>query len=426
MNIKEINKIINGQIYNFKDVDINKIKIDSRLIEENDLFISLTDEYIEDAINNGASVIISNNEINVDIPYIRVEDVYQVLILLGKNIRKKYNIPFIAITGSNGKTTTKELVADILSRKYTVLKNEKNYNNHIGVPLTLFNLDSTYDICVLELGMNHLKEIEILSNIIVPDVSVITNIGSAHIGNLGSYKNIYKAKLEIIKSMKKGTLIVNKDSKYLNKIKTSLNTIKIGLKDIYDIKLEQNRSLFKKTINNCEYQFVFNVPGKHLLTNVLIAIEIGLLYDVEIFDIQEAIENFKMIDNRLNLISKENFILLNDCYNSSYESLLGSLEVLKLYDSNKILILGDILELGHYSKKIHLKIKRQLKKIKNITILCVGEFTKYVKLKNSIHFNNIIELINFLDKFDYDNNIILIKGSRMMKLEYVKDYFITK
>lgn len=426
MNIKEINKIINGQIYNFKDVDINKIKIDSRLIEENDLFISLTDEYIEDAINNGASVIISNNEINVDIPYIRVEDVYQVLILLGKNIRKKYNIPFIAITGSNGKTTTKELVADILSRKYTVLKNEKNYNNHIGVPLTLFNLDSIYDICVLELGMNHLKEIEILSNIIVPDVSVITNIGSAHIGNLGSYKNIYKAKLEIIKSMKKGTLIVNKDSKYLNKIKTSLNTIKIGLKDIYDIKLEQNRSLFKKTINNCEYQFVFNVPGKHLLTNVLIAIEIGLLYDVEIFDIQEAIENFKMIDNRLNLISKENFILLNDCYNSSYESLLGSLEVLKHYDSNKILILGDILELGHYSKKIHLKIKRQLKKIKNITILCVGEFTKYVKLKNSIHFNNIIELINFLDKFDYDNNIILIKGSRMMKLEYVKDYFITK
>ncbi len=426
MNIKEVNKIIKGKIYNYKNININNIKLDSRLIEEGDIFFSLTDEYIDDAINKGASTIISEHDIDVKIPYIKVSNIYESLLLLSQHIRNQYNIPFIAITGSNGKTTTKELISDILSKKYCILKNEKNYNNHIGVPLTLFKLNSTYDICVLELGMNHFKEIEKLSNIVKPDVGIITNIGSAHIGNLGSYKNIFKAKSEILKGMKNGIVIVNKDSIYLNKIKTSLNTIKISLKDIYDVVLEKDRTIFKKKINNKEYQFIFNVPGKHLLTNVLIAIEIGLLYDISIEDIIDSVYDFKMIDNRMNIVYKDNFVLLNDCYNSSYESLLGSIEVLKLYDSDKLLILGDILELGRHSKKIHLKIKKELKKIKKLKILCIGNFTKYIKLPNCIHFDNIEELIDYLNKLNYNNSVILIKGSRLMHLEYVKDYLINK
>ena len=402
MNIKKINSIVDGDLYNYQKINIKSFKIDSRKIGKNDCFISLTDEYIDDAIKRGAKLIISESMLDIDIPYIKVKDIYEVLFKISKYYVTKSNVPIIAITGSNGKTTTKELIYDVLSTKYKVLKNEKNFNNHMGVPLTLFNLNNSYDYCVLEFGMNHLGEIKRLKELTDPELSIITNIGTSHIGNLGSIRKICKAKCEIINKK----LIVN-DSKYLKK----LDAIRVSINDITNLECNLEGSRFNIVINNKEYHIDFKVPGKHLITNILIAIKVGLMYGVEEDLIVNAINNYKGIDNRMEIIKKE-YIIINDCYNSSYESLMGAIELMSSCDK-KFYILGDILELGKYSKKIHKKI------IKNLdgTILTVGEY-----MKAGIHFKDTDELINYLDRFDLNGATILVKASHKLEFNKITDY----
>ena len=221
MKLSQINKIINGKINN--DISFNKIKVNSKEIQPGDLFLAINKghDYIDEAINNGAVAIISEVDIDYPIPKIKVSSAVEALGQIAKYIRQLYQKPVIAITGSVGKTTTKELVSLVLKEKYKVLKSEKNNNNHIGLPITLLKLDQDYDVVVAELGMNHLNEISYLSNICQPDYAIITNIGSAHIGNLGSKKNILKAKLEILDGMDNGYLLVNNYDKYLKKVKYS-------------------------------------------------------------------------------------------------------------------------------------------------------------------------------------------------------------
>ena len=186
MKLSELNKILNGKIT--EDITFNKIKVNSKDIEIGDLFLAINKghDYIDEAINNGAVAVISEKKLNI--PSIKVEDSIIALGQIAHYIRNLYNIPLIAITGSVGKTTTKELIYLVLSKKYKVLKSNKNQNNHIGLPLTLLKLDDTYEIIVTELGMNHFKEISYLSKICNPNYAIITNIGTAHIGNLGSKK----------------------------------------------------------------------------------------------------------------------------------------------------------------------------------------------------------------------------------------------
>ena len=199
------------KVYNIQEKTINNIKIDSRNINENDLFIAIRGKnidghnYVLDAINRGASLIIVSEDISIkaNTMIIKVNDTIEILGVLANSMINKIKVPVIAVTGSNGKTTTKELIANLLATKYKVLKNKGNLNNHIGLPLTILEYQDE-DIIVLEMGMNHKGEIEKLTKICHPNIGVITNIGTAHIGNLGSKKNIYKAKLEILKGMKNG------------------------------------------------------------------------------------------------------------------------------------------------------------------------------------------------------------------------------
>jgi len=230
MNVQMINKIVNGNINIDYDFKINKIKTNSKEVEEGDLFIAINkgNDYIDEAINNKASCIIIEQDKIVDIPTIKVESTINALGLIANYIRRQYDIPLIAITGSNGKTTTKDLISLILSSKYNILKSEKNQNNHIGLPQTLLKLNNKYDVVVLELGMNHLNEISYLSKICLPNYGIITNIGTAHIGNLGSKKNILKAKKEILDGLN-GYLLTNNNDRYLRKIKYK-NIIKVNNK----------------------------------------------------------------------------------------------------------------------------------------------------------------------------------------------------
>ena len=435
MNIKEILTSTKGKLINNINVEekYNKIKINSKEVNKDDIFIAIIGEkhdghkFINEAIKNGAKLIITQKEIKTNKPYIIVKDTTKSLGDIASYIIKKYSPKVIAITGSVGKTTTKSIIYNLLKNKYKVLTNEKNYNNNIGVPLTIFNLKKEHEILLLELGMNHQKEISYLSNMINPSISAITNIGSSHIGYLKTKENILKAKLEILDGMKNKILFVNGDDVLLKNIKQThtsgfdKNNNLIG----YEIKTNLYKSSFKIKYKNKEYKINVNLP-KHLLNNVLIAIDIALYLNIDIKEIQETLKNYKTENMRMDLIKDTNDnTIINDCYNSSFESLTGILKVLENENKDKLLIIGDIKELGDKSKEIHKSITPYIEKIKNKEVMLVGNEIKNIKTK-ALYFNNYKELLNYLKNKNIKNKMILIKGSRAMQLENITNYFLKK
>lgn len=418
MTLNELIKVINGTSNIDSEEVIEKIKTDSRKINKGDIFIALKgnnyngEDFISDAINKGAIACVVENSINDKC--IKVNDVKESLFLLGRYIRRKYDIPLIAITGSNGKTTTKDLLSYILSSKYNVLKNDGNKNNIIGVSDTLFKLNKNIEIIVMELGTNHLGEISYLSKMCEPNIGIITNIGSSHLEYFKTRKNIFKEKLSVIDGMKDKKLILNGDDKYLKKIfgyKCGLNKNN-DLKS-YNIKEHIDYITFNIYLDK-EYEIIFNNPGKHFITDILLVIKCCLLYDIDIETIIERIKTFKLTDKRMNIIKLKNNILINDCYNASLESVVGGINYLKNIREKKVVIIGDILELGKHSKKIHKKINRKIKKLKEKEVYTVGNYSKYIKGK---HFNNVEELIEYFKSKETSNSYIYVKGSRRMNLD---------
>ncbi len=424
MKLNEIIKVINGKSNITHDCLIKEIKTDTRKINKGDIFIALKGknydghEFIDEAIKKGAIACITEHDMNDKC--IQVKDTYQSLFDLGNYIRNKFDVPLIAITGSNGKTTTKDLIYHILSAKYNVLKNEESKNNIIGVSNTLFKLNNDYDMIVMELGSNHIGEIRNLSLLCNPNKSIITNIGSSHLGYFKTRKNIFKEKYSIIDGMYKKELIVNGDDKYLKK----LNGYKCGLNKKNDLRaynIEQNLENISFYIKlDKEYKIVFNCPGKHFINDILLAIKIGLDYKINIKTIIKRVKSFKIANKRMTLLKVGNNIILNDCYNSSYESIKAGLEHIKMIPNNVTLILGDVLELGNYSKKIHKKINRLVKKINTNQVLTVGTYSKYIK---GINFKTSDELIEYIKENPIKNSYIYVKGSRRMNLDKVVDYF---
>lgn len=428
MNLSKLAEITNGKIYNNQTINIKNIKIDSNQITEGDLFIAIIGQskdghdYIESAIKNGASAVITSKEIPNQIPYIKVADTTIALGQIASYIKEVSHTKLIAITGSTGKTTTKELVYSLLKNKYSVLKTDKNQNNHIGVPLTLLKIKNE-DFCIVEMGMNHLGEISYLSKLAKPDLAVITNIGSSHIGNLGSKENILKAKLEI-KDGLKGDLIVSGDDSYLNKI----SAIKVGFNDGNDFKaynLETNlmRSSFWINYQNEEYQIKVNLPA-HLIDDVLISIYIALKYEINIQDIINTLENFQNISMRLTVKKINTNTIISDCYNSSFESLTGDLTMLIPNKQKKLLILGDIAEAGKFSKTFHENLKPFIEKLQNYELILIGPEMMNLQINKAKHFKNYKEALIYLKNKEIKNTLILIKGSRIMKLENISNFFL--
>ena len=424
MNLDFLALIVKGNIINkYKNIKVDDFKTDTRLLNKNDCFIALRgkkydgNSFINDKLK--CKVVITDSNIKLkNIPVIKVDNTYDTLYYLTKYKISKYKIPVIAITGSNGKTTLKELVYNILKTKYNILKNNGNKNNIIGVFETIQMLNDKYDIVVLELGMNHKKELERLSNMISPKTAVITNIGSSHIGNLGSRKNIFKAKMEITSNLD-GVLIVNGDNKYLKKV----SAYKCGLKynnDLiaYNIKLYDDYVSFSIYLDK-EYLVRFKKSVKEYIPMILEAIKVGLIYDIDINTIIKEIENYKSYDKRLNEIRVNNYTIIDDCYNASYESMKCGLNLLSRVKGYKIIVLGDMLELGKYSRKYHKKINHLLNKINDKIVLTVGKYSSYIHSK---HFNSNQEIIKYLNSIDLSNSTIFIKGSNGMKLYEIVNY----
>lgn len=435
MNINELLTSTKGKLINNINLEekFNKIIINSKEVKKDDIFIAIIGEnhdghiFIDEAIKNGAKLIITQKEINTNIPYIIVKDTTKCLGDIAKYMVNKYSPKVIAITGSVGKTTTKNILYNILKTKYNVHTNEKNYNNNIGVPLTIFNLKKENEILLLELGMNHPKEISYLSNMIKPRISAITNIGSSHIGYLKTKENILKAKLEVLDGMKEKILFVNGDDELLKNIENTYTSGFNKNNDLigYDIKSNLYSSSFKINYKSKEYQINTNLP-RHLLNNVLIAMHIALYLKIDIKDIQKTLENYKSENMRMDIIKDKNEnTIINDCYNSSFESLIGVLKTLEKENQNKILIIGDIKELGDKSKEIHQNLTPYIEKLNNKEVYLIGEEVKNIET-NAKYFDNYKELLKYLKNKNIEKKLILIKGSRAMKLENITNYFINK
>lgn len=416
------------------------IKTDTRELEVGDIFIALKGnhynghQYINEAIEKGAIAVIVEEKIDsASIPIIKVANTYNALFDLAHLYLETYPVFVIAVTGSVGKTTTKELIATILEKKYHVLKSKGNKNNRIGIPQTIFELDENIDCMVVELGMNHLHEIDKLSNLVKPNIAVITNIGSAHIGNLGSRKNILKAKMEIISGMDGGILILNEHDKFLQKIKKN----KRGALEFVSWKTGNIQiELLKQTIfgselsisNGIEQEAItFPNPGESILDDIALALNVGEILEIPFSDMIVAIKEYSGISGRfiVEKLSNET-VLINDCYNSSYESLAMDLNLLQRCKGKKVLILGDILELGKSSKKIHKKIGKKIKNMIDCEFYFIGPQMKYAykKSKRGIYFESAEEFLKNWEN-NFHNNIVFLKGSRKMQLEKIIPYLKT-
>lgn len=429
MDIIDILEITKGRLINNFDLrgTIKGFKINSKEVENGDCYIALTlqkdgHNYIKEAIKNGASLIIVSRALSFPIPTILVQDTIKALGDLARAIRKIYNPKVIAITGSVGKTTTRELIYTVLSTKYKCHQNKKNFNNQIGVPLTMFDLDKDDEVAIIEMGMNHFGEIKKLSDMIKPDIAVITSIGSSHIGNLGSRENILKAKLEI-KSGLQGPLFVNGDDVLLK----NQEAYKSGFSEDNDLVAHKvSSSLTSSTFTidlNQTYQIKVGLQ-EFLLNDVLLAIQIGLYLNVDIQDMIKALGDYKPFNMRMNILNDNSGnTIINDCYNSSLESLSGVLRILKEEEADKLLIIGDINELGDFEEEIHEAIPPLLDKISNKKVIFVGE--KITKLNyDALKFENYEQVIAYLKKEEIKDTLILIKASRSLKLENITNYLM--
>lgn len=433
LKIKELLSITKGKLIGKIDINTSfkDIKINSKRIVNNDIFIPIIGnnkdghDFIDEAIKNGCILFLSSKYIEVNFPYILVEDTTKVLSLIAKYILDKYRPLVIGITGSMGKTTTRDMLYNVLKTKYKVQTNIKNYNNNIGIPLSIFKLKKNTQILILELGMNHYNEISYLSKLIKPDISVITNIGSSHIGNFKSKENIFKAKLEILDGMKDKILFINGDDEYLKTImidklyKSGFNKDNdlIG----YDLKTNLYKSSFKIDYNSKTYEVCVKMP-KHLLNNVLNVINISLYLNVDISSIISSLKKYKTYKNRMNIFKdKNNNTIISDCYNNSFESLIEVLKILQKEKGKKLLIIGSIKELGDQSIEMHKKLKPYIEKIDDKEVFLVGKEIK--DIVKSYYFNNYIEVINYLKIKKIKDTLILIKASHSLHFKNITNYF---
>ena len=407
-----------------------KVCTDTRTIIPDSIFFALkggsfnANEFAEQALKNGCKYsVIDEEKYKKDERFILVDDVLKSLQELAKYHRSQLKIPFIGITGTNGKTTTKELIKTVLSKKYITLATTGNLNNHIGVPLTILSVTDAVEIAVIEMGANHVGEIAMLCEIAQPDYGIITNIGKAHLEGFGSFEGVIKAKSELYQYIKKtkGKVFVNADNELLSKLLEGIEKITYGTSEKSNCRGEVTEvNPFMKITFSGE-NIASHLPGRYNAENILCAICVGGFFGVEMKSIKQAIEEYIPSDNRSQLVKKRSNTLLLDAYNANPTSMEASVSNFADMDlPNKVLIIGDMFELGNFSKTEHEKILKLIFQKNFSKILLIGaEFCEAGKNSAYKLFKNSQEAFDWLKKNPIENSTILIKGSRGMKLEKV-------
>ncbi|NGU40646.1 UDP-N-acetylmuramoyl-tripeptide--D-alanyl-D-alanine ligase [Clostridium perfringens] len=450
LNLQEIVKATKGALLKEADVkEIKAVSTDTRKIEEGTMFIALKGEnfngnnYVLDAFNKGAKIAIVDevkcdlNELKEDVALIKVENTGRALMDLAKFYREKLGLKVVGITGSAGKTSTKDLVAAVLSDKYKVFKTKGNFNNEIGLPLMILELDSTYDVAILEMGMRGLGQIKELAEIASPDLGIITNIGISHIEILKTRENILKAKMEIATFFdKNNTLVVCGNDNFLGAlpeaeykiVKTGVGeNFKIGAKNIA---LEELSSKFTVYDGEKEEEFSLDMPGEHNISNLMLGIAIAKELGVSFEEMKRGLKNIEATSMRLELIKKDGFSILNDCYNSSPVAVKSAIDVMKnIEGKRRIAVLGTMRELGHKSEEAHEEIGKYAKENGIEKVLCFGDFSENIKEgygEGCTVYENKEELIKDLLNIICDGDIILVKASRSLKFEEITKALLEK
>ena len=447
--VQDILNVTKGElITGDKNLICKSFSKDSRKIEKGDTYIGIKGEkfdgskFWKQALENGADCVIVENiefteadkENLKNKTIIKVINTLEALYEIAKFKRNLYKIPVIAITGSVGKTSTKDIVANVVSQKYKTLKTIGNNNNNIGLPFTILRLKE-HEAMVLEMGMNHFGEISLLTSIAKPDLCIITNIGTSHIGNLGSRENILKAKLEILEGAKNPKVIINNDNDLLNewynKNSTKYNVTTYGIKNesdfnAKDITLNQDGSEFSCNIKGKKVDVKVPVGGEHFVLNSLCAIAVGNYLDIETSKIIKGIEGFELTKKRMDIKELTNGVkIINDAYNASFESMKATLKYLSDFNKNrKIAVLGDMFELGEFSKELHEKVGSEIVKNNIDILICNGENSKYIASKAKkegmeeekiYYLENKEQILKLLKDIAKKGDIILFKASNGMK-----------
>ena len=428
LTLSEIIKVTNGTLVYGEDTEVIGFTRNTKEINEGDVFIGLKGTvdgsiYYLDALRNGAKGVIVNkgaidNYEKVDNTFIlEVDDTLKALGQIASLKRSKYNIPIVAITGSVGKTSTKDIVASILGTRYKVLKTAGNLNNDIGMPLMILKLRDE-EVLVLEMGMNHMGEISYLSNIAKPTLAIITNVGSAHIGNLGSRENILKAKLEITEGLS-GKLIINNDNDMLHNyyLNNKDNIITVGINNESDI-MATDISYGEYTSYKYEDTLInLKVGGEAFIYNSMLGIAAGKELGLSMEEIKRGIESFELTKSRLQVYNVNGYKIVDETYNANFDSMREAVRNLGKESGRKIAVLGDMLELGDYSKEIHSNIGKVVSENNIDLLVTVGNDSKYINDNSNtenVHFSNNEDAINYLKSIIKEGDTILLKASNSL------------
>lgn len=411
------------------------IGTDTRKIISGCLFFALkgdnfdANNFAEQALKDGASyAIVDNLEVAKSNKFILVDNVLETLQQLATYHRKQLNIPVIGLTGSNGKTTTKELIKAVLAQKFKTSATLGNLNNHIGVPLTLLAIEPDVEVAIIEMGANHQKEIEMLCQIAKPDFGLITNVGKAHLEGFGGFEGVKKGKGELYTFLKKnkGTVFINEDNLHLKEMANNhifKEVIYYGLADFGLItgKLLTNDPYLEIEWSDKtdKYQVKTNLTGIYNFENILAAIAIGVKFGLSPDEINTGISTYKPQNNRSQIIKTASNTIIGDFYNANPSSMLVAIEnIAKLEAESKTLILGDMFELGEESPLEHkLIIEKALSFAFDKVIFIGEEFYKFSKEHHAQFFKNTSEFNVIIKDQPITQNLILLKGSRGMKLE---------
>ena len=447
LKVKELLEATNGKLLNGNlDDEINNYKIDSREVKSGDFYIPIVGEnvdghrFINDTVKNNCSGFFVSNidsidiqkikEVNKDIIIIEVEDTKKALVDIGIFNRNKHkDIEVVAITGSVGKTSTREIVSSVLSQQKNILVTEKNMNSYIGMPLMTLKLEEQ-EMAVLEAGIDFVGEMDILNKLLVPDVAVVTNIGTSHIGKFGSQDIIFQEKTKIANGLKgKKILLLNGDDEYLKRYENSnVKILYYSIKDAKNIIINENTIEYDTLIYNKEEHIVVNALGNHNILNSLVAIKIGEIYNISVDKIKRGIFQYQNISRRMEKILFNNITIIDDTYNASPSSMQsGLISIDEIKDKRKIAVLADILELGNYAKEIHLKMGKVFKDLKYDVLIAYGENMKYLienaknYIKEVYYCKDSTEAEKKVREIMRENDVIYFKGSNSMFVNKIVD-----
>lgn len=435
-----------GGIYHgeeiLKDREVTAITTDSRTVTEGGLFVPIRGarvdghKFIPSVMEAGALATLSEIELEASYPYIKVDSSLQAVKDIAEFYLEQLNIPVIGITGSVGKTSTKEMIASVLSQHFNTLKTQGNFNNELGLPLTVFRLRDDHEIAVLEMGINHFGEMSRLAKIAKPNTSVITNIGECHLESLIDRDGVLKAKTEVFDFLKEnGRVILNGDDDKLSTISKVQDQAPIFFG------LDEKNDFFADKMENCglrgtrccihtpsdSFEVLIPIPGRHMVYNALAGTAVGTLYGLTTEEIKKGIESLESLSGRFHIIENDGITIIDDCYNANPVSMKASLGLLQDGLGRKIAILGDMGELGENEAALHRSVGEYAGTLDIDGVFCVGPLCKNLvegirsvnPEQNVIHFSVLEELLASLPQLVQKNDTLLVKASHYMHFEKV-------